>query len=120
MPMAPSDELHDVAVPQLADDGHLGGVLFPPLTGAPRHSFYGNIQVQLVQETSVHRAEATFAELPVVREVASGSGKHVVAESFWSSSVPEFSLHVFVCRIGDGKPSLPHAAKDEAQQDGKG
>jgi hypothetical protein len=30
------------------------------------------------------------------------------------------SFHVFVCRVGNDKPSLTHAAKDKAQQDGKG
>jgi hypothetical protein len=37
--VAPADELHQVAVPQPADDPHLRGVLFPPLLGALGHPF---------------------------------------------------------------------------------
>ena len=77
MAMAPSDELHEVAVPQLADDGHLGGVLFPPLLGALGHPFDGDVKVNLLQESSVHRSESSLPELPVIGKVAGGNSEFV-------------------------------------------
>ena len=73
MVMAPTDEFHEVEVPQSTNDLNFRGVLFPPLGGAPGHSFYGNVEVQCVDEASVYRTKAALSKLPIVREVASGS-----------------------------------------------
>ena len=58
--VAPADELHQVSVPQPADDAHLRGVLLPPLLRALGYPFYGDLKVHLLQESSVHRPEPTF------------------------------------------------------------
>ena len=62
--MAPADELNEVAMPQLANNLHLGVVLFPPLTRALGHPFHGDVDwVRIFQEPPVHRPESTFTEL---------------------------------------------------------
>lgn len=66
MAMAPSDEFHEVAVPQPANDCYLRDVLFSSLLGASGHSFDGNVKVQLGQKTSVHRPESPFPEFLIV------------------------------------------------------
>jgi hypothetical protein len=70
--MAPADELHEVLVPEPAYDPHLRGVLLPPLLGALGNPLDGHVEVQLLEKSSVHGAEASFSELVAMGEVVGG------------------------------------------------
>ena len=51
--VAPPDELHKVAMPEAADDGHLRDVLPPPLLGRLGDPLDGHMEPQILQEPTV-------------------------------------------------------------------
>ena len=46
--MAPTDELHEVAVPQPAYDLHLGLEFLPTLIGVLRYPFYSDMKIHIL------------------------------------------------------------------------
>jgi hypothetical protein len=52
--VAPADELHQVVVPQPADDPHLRGVLLPPLFRPLGHPLDGDMEIHVLEESPVH------------------------------------------------------------------
>ena len=92
--VAPADELHQVAVPEPADDLHLRGVLLPPLLRALGHPLDGDVKVHLLQESSVHRSESSFPELPVIGKVAGGNSELAAAEPLRSGPFLELVFHL--------------------------
>ena len=116
--MAPADELHEVAVPQPADDPHLRGVLLPPLLGALGHPLDGDVKVHLPQESPVHRPEPAFPELLPVREVVRGNGELAVAEPLWPGPFLELVFHrpCFLVEVSHLPPPPPEKKpRGEAQ-----
>ncbi|BAT03648.1 Os08g0125250 [Oryza sativa Japonica Group] len=79
--VAPTDELHEIAVAQPTYHLDLRLVLLPPLLGGVfGEPFYGNVYAELSQIATVHRAKTALPKLLLRRKALCRVDKYVVWE----------------------------------------
>ena len=99
--VTPTDQLHEIAVPEPADDLHLGLELLPPLHRRLRELLYGHTAVLAVdlEAALVDVAEAASPQLHLLREIARRRREFAVTIPLWADAFLKLSLAAAVVFI---------------------